>query len=41
MFRKKPHATIFPRGNGTTVPDEEDLELDRTVFEGNEVRHNL
>ena len=41
MFGKKPHAMIFPRGNDTTVPDEEDLELDRIVFEGNEVRHNL
>ena len=41
MFGQKPHATIFPRGDGTTIPNEEDLELDGIVFEGNEVRHNL
>ena len=41
VFGQKPHATIFPGGDETTITNEEDLELDGTVFEGNEVRHNL
>ena len=38
VFGQKPHATILPRGDGTTITNEEDLELDGTVFE---VRLNL
>ena len=41
VFGQKPHATIFPGGDETTITNEEDLEFDRIVFEGNEVRHNL
>ena len=41
VFGQKPHATVFPGGDGTRVTSEEDLELDRIVFEDNEVRHNL
>ena len=32
VFSQKPHATIFPRGDGTTIPSE--VELDGIVFEG-------
>ena len=41
VFGQKPHATIFPGGDETTITNEEDLELDGIVFESNEVRHNL
>ena len=41
MFGQKPHATIFPGGDETTITNEEDLELDGIVFESNEIRHNL
>ena len=41
VFGQKPHATIFPGGDGTIITNEEDLELDGIVFEGNEVRHNV
>ena len=27
VFGQKPHATILPRGDGTTITNEEDLEL--------------
>ena len=40
VFGQKPHATIFPGSDGTTITNEEELELDGIVFEGNEVRHN-
>ena len=40
VFGQKPHATIFPGGDGTTMAKEEDLEFDGIVFESNEVRHN-
>ena len=41
VFGQKPHAMVFPGGDGTSVTNEEDLELDGIVFEDNEVRHNL
>ena len=41
VFGQKPHATVFPGGDGTRITSEEDLELDGIVFEDNEVRHNL
>ena len=37
VFGQKPHATIFTKGDGTTITNEEDLELDGKMFEGNEV----
>ena len=40
VFGQKPHATLFPEGDGTTITNK-DLEFDGTVFEGNKVRHNL
>ena len=35
VFGQKPHATVFPKDDGTTIPNEEDLELNGIVFEGN------
>ena len=37
VFGQKPHATVFPGGDGTKVTNEEDLELDGIVFEDNKV----
>ena len=37
VFGQKPHATIFTKGDGTIITNEEDLELDGIMFEGNEV----
>ena len=37
VFGQKPHATIFTKGDSTTITNEEDLELDGIMFEGNEI----
>ena len=41
VFGQKPHATLFPGSDGTTITKEEDLEFDGIVFEDNEVRQNI
>ena len=40
VLGQKPHATIFPGDDATTVTKEEDLEFHGIVFESNEVNYS-